>query len=763
MISRHSGLFFVRTAVIAVFWTQFAYGGSQPMKFLDVLKMRTVGAGTLSDDGKLFAYTLSSLDWRSGKRHTEIWVTDAGDGKTRQLTFTADKDESAPAFSPGDGRWLGFLSNRNGAAAGGAGAARSGGSAVAGEPGSSGAGGANQLYLISPSGGEARKISDQAGDVTSFAFSEDGKWVAYVAGKADQRQIYLYSLQGGGSAAALTKHVTGVVNLAWSPDSTVIYFLAPDTVDVSERRRVEAKFDVKIANQEQSPRNLWQVKVDTRAENRLTNGDTVTVREFKVSHNGMWISYSAQSTNRWIDPLDHDEEESYVLNLATGKTERITENKVRETGTVVSPDGKWVAMTAPEGFNYFRRDRLYLRPIGGAGGAWKVLAADWPGDMQDLAWSADGKRVYFRDGVGTSSEMFSVDVASGLLSQLTQLKGVADVDYHAETDQFVVKYENAVSPADYYLAKATDLGRRDSWRRMSDSNPEVEKFALGQYEVVQWKSSDGQTVEGILVKPVGYEAGKKYPLVVQLHGGPASAYMMNFSGSYGTYVHVFAANGYAVLQPNYRGSTNYGEKFRTQIAGDYFRQAFDDIMTGVDEMVKRGVADESKLGLMGWSAGGHWSNWALTHTDRFKAISTGAGASNWISMYAQTDVRRVREHYFQGTPYDNWDHFVTMSPLKYIKNAKTPTLIHCGHDDPRVPRPQSEELYTALKKLGVPVEFIVYPRMGHGITEPRYQMVKMASEFYWFEKWIKGRKEWLDWKELLETIPADESTETKSE
>src|SRR6185295_7937692 len=144
---------------------------------------------------------------------------------------------------------------------------------------------------------------------------------------------------------------------------------------------------------------------------------------------------------------------------------------------------------------------------------------------------------------------------------------------------------------------------------------------------------DGQMVEGTLVKPPGYETGKRYPLIVQVHGGPAGAFINTFSGTYSTYVHVFAAGGYAVFQPNYRGSANYGEKFRTEIAGDYFRQGFDDIMTGVDELIRRGVADPDKLGLMGWSAGGHWANWTLTHSNRFKAISSGAGAVNWISMY----------------------------------------------------------------------------------------------------------------------------------
>ena len=184
-------------------------------------------------------------------------------------------------------------------------------------------------------------------------------------------------------------------------------------------------------------------------------------------------------------------------------------------------------------------------------------------------------------------------------------------------------------------------------------------------------------------------------------------------------------------------------------------------MSGVDYLIERGIADPDKLGMMGWSAGGHWSNWTLVSTDRFKAISTGAGAVNWISLYAQTDMQDTREFYFKGQPYDNWDHYVDVSPLKYIKNAKTPTLIHFGENDRRIPRPQGEELHMALKKLGVPTEFIVYPNMPHGLRNARYQLIKMEAELSWFEKWIKGKEEWLDWKSLLKTI--EEKKEEKAE
>ena len=277
-------------------------------------------------------------------------------------------------------------------------------------------------------------------------------------------------------------------------------------------------------------------------------------------------------------------------------------------------------------------------------------------------------------------------------------------------------------------------------------------FLLGKYETIKWKSTDDTTIEGILIKPANYKEDRKYPLIVQIHGGPASAYPYRFSDSCYEYVHIFAANDYIVFQPNYRGSIGYGEEFKKEISGDFFRQAFDDIMTGVDYLIERGIVHPDSMGVMGYSAGGTMSNWALVSTNRFKAISTGAGAVNLISVYGQTDLQVTKEFYMGGTPYNNWDHYVDLSQLKYIKNAKTPTLIHFGENDRRVPRPQGEELHMALKKLGVPTEFIVYPNTGHWISDMRYQMVKMQSDFYWFEKWIRGKKGWIDWKEMIETL-----------
>ncbi|HEX9761410.1 MAG TPA: S9 family peptidase, partial [Candidatus Acidoferrales bacterium] len=491
-----------------------------------------------------------------------------------------------------------------------------------------------------------------------------------------------------------------------------------------------------------------------------TSGGDFTVAGFNLAPDVAHALVRSGSLNRHSSGALENESELYLLNLASGDLRRLTENKMGEGGATFSPDSKWISFTAADDFTWGRNSKLYLLPV--AGGPLRKMLPDWDHSVGGINWSRDSKTIYFSEGLGVNNHMFALDVASGKLTQLTNETGSVNARLDQDTGLFLVTFNAPHHPSDYYIARPETLGQRARWTRVSNGNPQVAGFQLGEYETVRWKSTDGVMVEGILVKPIGYERGKHYPLIVQIHGGPASAYLNTFSGSHGTYTNIYAANGYAVFQPNYRGSDNYGEKFRSQIAGDYFRQAYDDIITGVDHLIAQGVADSAKLGMMGWSAGGHWSNWTMTQTDRFKAISSGAGAVNWISMYAQTDVQGPREFYFQGQPYDNWEHFVEVSPLRYIKNAKTPTLIHVGEADPRVPKPQSDELHMALKKLGVPVEYIVYPNMPHGLTLPRYQMVKMVSEFYWMEKWIHG-KEWFDWKVMLATLEEPREERPRSE
>jgi dipeptidyl aminopeptidase/acylaminoacyl peptidase len=205
--------------------------------------------------------------------------------------------------------------------------------------------------------------------------------------------------------------------------------------------------------------------------------------------------------------------------------------------------------------------------------------------------------------------------------------------------------------------------------------------------------------------------------------------------------------------PNYRNSTNYGQRFKIESQGDYFTKGYEDIMAGVDHLIAAGIVDSTQMGVLGWSAGGHWSNWILTHTDRFKAISSGAGVFNWISMYGQSDTQRIRQWYLGDKLYfDDMENWWRQSPIAYIKNAKTPTMIHVVDGDPRVPRPQSEELHMALERLGVPTELFVYPGFTHGIPDPRNQLLKSTAEMAWMNYWVRHSGKKFAWRDVLSTL-----------
>ncbi|MFQ5817496.1 MAG: prolyl oligopeptidase family serine peptidase [Terriglobia bacterium] len=722
--------------LIVVFVAASLGAEKRPMTPLDVVHLRAARNAQLSPDGQWVVFELSVLNWEKGKRYSDIYVSSVATGAQRRMTFTDEASEQNPRWAR-DSIHFAFLSNRAD-------------------------GKEKQLYLMRRDGGEARIVQGHKGPVADFAFSRDGRWLAYRAGKQDEEQLWLVALDAAeAQATQLTQHSTPVRRWVWTEASDRIYFSAPERVDKDDQKRKEKKFDVAIRNPERIAAHLWSIDLATKQEQRWTQGE-FSVGSIVVSRDARKVALRSRSLDRYVSDVEAAGTygEIYLLDVASGRLEQLTNNQVGESQPSFSPDSRWIAFSSWEDFETYRRRRVYLRAVDG--GDWHVLPKDWPYDASIDSWSPDSKTIYFIGGVGVGRHLFALGVPDGRLQQITNEEGAVLGGLDRDSGLFLLGFTDSQQPADYYVVEPARLADRAAWQRVSNANPQVAELALGSYETIRWRSTDGVEVEGLLIKPVGYEEGKRYPLIVQIHGGPAGAYVHAFPGRWSNYAHVYAGAGYAVFQPNYRGSSNYGDEFRRQIAGDYFRQGYEDIISGVDYLIARGVADPEKLGMMGWSAGGHWSNWTLVSTDRFKAISSGAGGMNWISMYAQTDIQFIREFYFRGTPYEHWDHYVEVSPLRYIKNAKTPTLIHVGHDDARVPRPQSEELHMALKKLGVPTEFIVYPRMPHGLREPRYQLVKMVSEFNWFEKWLRGKEGWFEWKELLATLPGEEKKEEKA-
>ena len=733
----------------------------RPMTFVDAQNMRQTSGLDLSPDGRSLLYALSVPDWSAAKRQTDIYVVsvDRGLASTRQLTFTNDKNETSPKWSR-DGAFIAFLSDRDAASSAGA------------------AGGHNQLYVMPLDGGEARRVTDTRDGVSSFSFSKDGKSIVYATGRAGNEQLFAVATAtlwqaDAPKATQWTRHTTGVGNWQWSPDGKRIYFVTPDSIDRDDRARTEKQFTVRPRNPASSVASLWAFDVDTKQERRLTSDSSYSVGDVSISSDGRWIGYRGLSANRYERGIleQNDYADLYLLDVASGKIERLTKNSDISEGPVTfSPDSKLVAFSAPDDFKFMHNERIYVRHVDQPSEQWKKIGANFDGDVRSGGrggagggedgiassfWSANSDTIYFTTGVHATTQFFGVSVSSGQAKQLTDVKATLAVSRDGETGRVLLAYADPTSPpATYTVASLRDVGDKSKWTQLTDPNAWVHRqIALGEEEEISWKSKDGRTVSGVLVKPVGYQPGKRYPLIVAIHGGPAAADMLGFDGGYNS--QVYAGAGYAVLLPNYRESTQYGEKFKIESQGDYFTKGFQDIMTGVDYLIAQGIVDSTQMGALGWSAGGHYSNWIEGHTTRFKAISSGAGVANWISMWSQSDTQRLRQWYLGDKMYwepgqlENW---WKQSPIAYIKNAKTPMFIHVVDGDPRVPRPQSEEMHMALSKLGVPNEFWVYPGSTHGIPDARNQYLKAVAEMAWMDYYVRGSGKRFAWRDVLTAV-----------
>ena len=717
----------------------------RPLTFMDVQEMKRAGSWTPSPNGAWILYTVTTPDWEEAESQTDIHLVslDQGVSSSRQLTYTEDKNETSPTWGP-DGSFFLFSSNRDGDE--------------------------NQLYMMRHDGGEARKITDAEEGVSGFAFSPDGRWLVYRSGESSQEQLYRLPAEDLAEAEPeqLTDGEAGVDQWDFSPDGSRVYFQRPDAFDEDEKKRREEGFTVDVRNAITPLSSLWSVDIESATEERLTDDPSYSINNFTISDDGRWIGITGGSTKRYERNITGQRlyADLYLMQVATGEIERLTDNyEVGEGGLGFSPDGRWIAFSAPDEMaRYSMTDnRVYIREVGDRGGAFRKLGADFDQSSSVGFWSEDSNTIYFNAGVKVTTQLHALDVETGAVRQLTDERAALSVSRDDDTGTLLIGYSDPQTPPTVFaVARVDDVPDRSSWTQLVDVNPHVREIALGEEIEINWRSSDGKMVGGVLVYPVGYEEGTRYPLIVAIHGGPASADVLRFNGGYSA--QVYAGAGYAVLKPNYRGSRNYGNAHRTDIVGDYFTMGYEDIMTGVDHLIDEGIVDGDRMGALGWSAGGHWSNWILTQTDRFKAISSGAGTMNWISMYAQSDVQRNRQFYVgDGFLYEDFDTYFDQSPLKYITNAVTPTMIHVVEGDPRVPSPQSVELHMALKKLGVPTELFMYPGRSHGIPDPRNRLVKAVSEMAWMDYYVRGIGENFQWRQVLETLEAEEGPTVVSE
>ena len=608
------------------------------------------------------------------------------------------------------------------------------------------------IWRINADGsGEVQLTNGEEGE-SSPRWSPDGTRVAFRAQRGEDSETQIYVMRNrGGEASALTAHGASVGSFQFSPDGAHIYFTAPDPKTPEQKKKDKLKDDVFAFDENYQQHHLFRVATDGDGPNeaeRLTEGD-YSVIGFRLSDDGMRIAH-----HRSVSPLvdNRDEGEVWIMDVDGGNAMQLTDNTVSEFGAQLSPDGTQVMFLSDSSadFETYFNDNIFVMPA--AGGAHRVLYEDMPHEVTSARWAPDGS-IYFTANTGIRTELFHGSPDSDQPTALTAGDhSLSGWSFQAAAGQHVFGINNRENNGDLHLLPA-DGG--DPVKVTSVFDYLAETFALPVQEAIRWPGDDGVEVEGLLYYPLDYQEGQRYPLIVQTHGGPAASDKFGF-GRWSSYVQVATAHGYAVFKPNYRGSTGYGDDFLRDMVGHYFNQAHLDVMTGVDHLIELGIADGDRMAKMGWSGGGHMTNKIITHTDRFKAAASGAGAVNWISMYGTSDVRIYRTPWFGGTPWQEdapidtyWGH----SPLKDIYKVTTPTIVLVGENDVRVPPEQSVELYRALRSNGVDTHLYIAPREPHGWRELRHELFKVNVELDWFERHVRGIEY------VWETVPGDDEEE----
>ncbi len=668
----------------------------------DYFAFEFISDPNISPDGKLVAYVVTKVDRAQNRRNSSIWMA-ATDGSRAPWQFTTSPQLSnAPRWSP-DGKSLAFLSSRPGSDS--TTPAPTGSPTPAAGPTPAAAVGAalsdqarNQAYLLSMSGGEAKRITNLKNGVSVFRWSPDGSRLVVVSriGPSDSR----------------------------SGD-------ARDRSDVRHYKNSSYKFnDTGWFDDRRT--HLWVIDVKTGNATQITQGNDWNDSDPQWSPDGKRVAFVSNRTGKEYD--ENRNTDVWVINAdASGSLTKISDHDESDNQPRWSPDGKWIAFAG----EVHERDhpKMWLAPS--TGGTASVLAANGldliPGGLE---WSDDGKSIYFETGVKGENHLFRVEVPTKSVSQVTSgARGVRSVDFNFAGGKMVYLANDFKHLDVLYVA---DLQGKNEHKLTNLNEALWKQLQLADVERFSYKSADDWDVDGFFVKPINWKAGKKYPLILSVHGGPAGQYGVDWYHEF----QVYAAKGYAVLFTNPRGSTGYGQKFERGIVGEWGGKDYIDIMNGVDAALKRySWIDQERMGVTGGSYGGYMTNWIVGHTNRFKAAVTLRSVSNFISDDGTRDGAYGHTPDFGGDIFQKMDLYWDRSPLKYAKNVKTPTLILHSDNDYRVPIEQGEQWYRALKHFGVTTEIVFFPRENHNLTrtgEPKHLIESLNWQLYWFDRFLNG-------------------------
>jgi dipeptidyl aminopeptidase/acylaminoacyl peptidase len=594
-----------------------------------------------------------------------------------------------------------------------------------------------QIWLGSVDSKQNNQLTFGDKNSTNPKWSPDGNWVAFVSNRKDNKtSLYLLSVSGGESEQ-LTDVKGNVADFAWSPDGRSIAFTLTDPKSEEEEKNDKGRNDFRWVDENLKMSRLYVFAIQKdangkREPRKLTTGN-FSVDSFDWSPDGSTIAFSHTKSavaNDWPTA------DVSLVEVATAKVTPLASTPTAEIGPFFSPDGKSIALLALEP-RWAQSGVIQIYPA--TGGQPKSLAASFDGQPGIAGWSADGKRLYFSESKGTGSQIYSVDVVLNRIEEIKITPAVITaLNLNRSGTTFGFVRQTSDMPGDAYVASVSNF----TPIQISRANADLKTPAIGRTEVIRWKSKDGKEIEGLLTYPVGYQAGQRVPLILNVHGGPAGVFQQSFIGGRGVYpIATFASRGYAVLRPNPRGSSGYGTEFRRANLKDWGVGDYQDLMTGVDKVIEMGVADVERLGVMGWSYGGYMTSWIVTQTKRFKAASAGAPVTNLMSFNGTADIPSFIPDYFGGQSWEAMELYQKHSPMFNVKGVTTPTMVQHGDADIRVPISQGYEFYNALKVQGVPTRMLVLPRQPHGPTEPKMQLAAMKANLDWFEKYLGSKSQ----------------------
>jgi dipeptidyl aminopeptidase/acylaminoacyl peptidase len=628
----------------------------------DYLSFEFISDPQISPDGQWVAYTVATIDQKANRRMSRIWIASA-DGTHPTVPFTSDSTSStSPRWSP-DGRFLAFLSAREG--------------------------GHTQIWVLSRNGGEARRVSNLENGASNFEWSPDG--------------TRFVCLTRSGPPPSKSSDVRHYMH---------IYYKFNDTGYFDEKRSHIAIIDVR-----------------TGAAKQITEGDGWNDLDPHWSPDSTRIAFVSNRTGKEFD-LDHNSD-VWTIPAAGGALTKISDHAGPDTSPRWSPDGSRIAFLGAEDDE--APPLIYVAPA--TGGKSVAVNKTFDQTAAELMWAEQGRALYLSSGVKGETHLYRMDASNGAVSAMTTgARAVRSVSVHEASHKMAYLVNDFAHLDDLFILDASGAERQ-----LTHLNASLwDQRTLATVERLPYTAADGWPVDGFLVKPIGWEPGKKYPMIVSIHGGPSGMYGVDWYHEF----QVYAARGWAVFFSNPRGSTGYGRDFQRGVVMEWGGKAYTDIMTGVEEAMKRNPwIDRDRLGVTGGSYGGYMTNWITTQTDIFRAAVTLRSISNFISDDGTRDGAYGHEKDFGGDIFQNYDAYWKYSPLHYASKVKTPTLVLHSDNDYRVPIEQGEQWFRALQHFGVTSELVMFPRENHNLTrtgEPKHLVESINWQCYWFDRFLNG-------------------------